>query len=119
MWCRPSRSDITQALSRLVWNVPSLSLRSPKIGLDSRRSSCGQVRSFICARSYACSWHRLADLVDLHRAHPLVVVRGVEPADFETRQIIQQKGVGAHSVKRSDVAREQCTPFFIGEVERA
>src|SRR5262249_5132528 len=35
---RPSRSDITQPLSRLVWKVPSLSLRVLKAGLLSRRS---------------------------------------------------------------------------------
>src|SRR5262245_25348056 len=38
MSSRPSRSDITQPLSRLVWKVPSLSLRALKAGLVSRRS---------------------------------------------------------------------------------
>src|SRR5262245_50380903 len=38
MSSRPSSSDITQPLSRLVWKVPSLSLRVLKAGLVSRRS---------------------------------------------------------------------------------
>ena len=62
---------------------------------------------------------RLADLVDLHRAHALVVGRGVEPADLEARQIVHQEGVGAHAVERADVACEQRTPLLIGEIERA
>src|SRR5262245_25659883 len=38
MSIRPSRSDITQPLSRLVWKVPSFSLRLLNAGLVSRRS---------------------------------------------------------------------------------
>ena len=37
---RPSRSDITQPESRLVWNVPSFSLRVLKAGLVPSRSRC-------------------------------------------------------------------------------
>ena len=60
---------------------------------------------------------RLADLVDLHRAHALVVGRGVEPADLEARQIIHQEGVGAHAVERADVAGQQRAPLLVGEIE--
>jgi hypothetical protein len=38
MSSRPSRSDMTQPLSRLVWNVPSFSLRELNAGLLWRRS---------------------------------------------------------------------------------
>ena len=42
MSSRPSRSDITQPESRLVWKVPSLSKRRPSAGLVSPRSRwCG------------------------------------------------------------------------------
>src|SRR3954470_3305608 len=40
MSSRPSSSDITQPLSRLVWNVPSLSLRVLSAGLVSFRFFC-------------------------------------------------------------------------------
>ena len=62
---------------------------------------------------------RLADLVDLHCAHALVVVRGVEPADLEAREVVHQEGVGAHAVELSDVAGKQRTPLRIGEIEGA
>ena len=61
---------------------------------------------------------RLADLVDLHRAHALVVGRGVQAADLEARQIVHQEGVGAHAVERADVAREQRAPLLVGQIER-
>jgi hypothetical protein len=40
MSSRPSRSLITQPLSRLVWNVPSFSRRVPSAGLVCIRSFC-------------------------------------------------------------------------------
>src|SRR5712691_3073084 len=54
----PSRSDITQPLSRLVWNVPSLSLRVLNAGLVSCRSFC---RLLLAVIAEARSLHRRLD----------------------------------------------------------
>src|SRR5689334_3359951 len=62
---------------------------------------------------------RLADLVDLHSAHPLVVTLRVESADLEARQIVHEEGVDAHAVECPDVAVEQGAPLLAGEIERA
>src|SRR5262249_56734889 len=57
MSSRPSRSDITQPLSRLVWKVPSFSLRLLKAGLVSARSCCWMARAVIGALAF----HRRLD----------------------------------------------------------
>src|SRR4029077_15290831 len=65
----------------------------------SRLTKCGKIGgcgtpkpatiwSMGCAPVVAASRYRLADLVDLHRAHALVVDGGVQPADLEARQIV-------------------------------
>src|SRR5215470_4228463 len=62
MSSRPSRSDITQPLSRLVWNVPSFSRRVLNAGLVSRRS-CRRLALAVIAG--ALSLHRRLDRRDV------------------------------------------------------
>src|ERR1700747_2353087 len=66
----------------------------------------------------AVSRYRLPDLVDLHRAHALVVDFHVEPANLEARQIVHEERVDAHSIKGADVAGEQRAPLIVAEIER-
>src|SRR5215470_19602484 len=77
---RPSRSDITQPLSRLVWKVPSFSLRPLKAGLVSARSCCWMARAVIGALAF----HRRLDGRDaaagLRRSDDLRLARG-EPGE--------------------------------------
>ena len=65
----------------------------------------------------AISWHGASDLVDLHGAHALVVGFQVEPANFETREIVHEESVHAHSIETADVAREQLLFLIIGEIK--
>src|SRR5258708_2987490 len=80
MSSRPSRSDITQPLSRLVWKVPSFSLRQLKAGLVSARSCCWMARAVIGALAF----HRRLDGRDaaagLRRRDDLRLARG-EPVE--------------------------------------
>src|SRR6266545_7675847 len=92
MSSRPSRSDITQPLSRLVWNVPSFSLRVLKAGLLSRRSfRVGCPRMAMCnltlhrrldRRDVAAGLRRRDDL-RLARRQPLE--RGLHGVDLVGR----------------------------------
>src|SRR5580692_7969290 len=68
--------------------------------------------------SESLSRHRLADLVDLHRTHALVVGLGVQPADLEAGEIVHEKTVGAHAVELADVAREQAAALLVGKFQR-
>ena len=61
---------------------------------------------------------RLADFVDLHRAHALIVDFDVEPADFEAGEIAHQKAVDAHAVERADISGNQRLALVVGKVER-
>src|SRR5262249_49655110 len=65
----------------------------------------------------AVSRYRLPDLVDLHRAHALVVDFHIEPANLEARQIVHEERVDAHSIKGADVAGEQRAPLVVAEIE--
>src|SRR4029077_17435517 len=65
----------------------------------------------------AVSRYRLPDLVDLHRAHALVVDFHIEPANLEARQIVHEERVDAHLIKGADVAGEQRAPLIVAQIE--
>ena len=60
---------------------------------------------------------RLANLVDFHRPHALIVDFDIEAADLEAGQIPHQEAVDAQAVERADIAGDQGTPLLVGEIE--
>src|SRR5262245_7409253 len=92
MSSRPSRSDITQPLSRLVWKVPSLSLRALKAGLVSRRS----LRRPPLAIAISTR-HRGLDGGDIPAGF-----RGGDDLGFARRQPLERRLHGVDLVDRDD-----------------
>src|ERR1700724_2449889 len=96
-FCAPNGFAISQS-------GPSRLTKCGKIGV------CGTPKpATIWAMDYAplvviASHHWLADFVDLHCAHALIVDLGVQPADLEAGQVVHQEAVGAHTVELPDVA---------------
>src|SRR5262245_47282890 len=105
MSSRPSRSDITQPLSRLVWKVPSLSRRVLKAGLVSRRSFCRLPRAVISKLSLHCSLDSgdpaagLRGRDDLGFAGGKPLVRGLHGVD-----LVHRHHDGAMTVRVDEVA---------------
>src|SRR5215467_7043235 len=105
---RPSRSDITQPLSRLVWKVPSFSLRLLKAGLVSLRSCWRVARGVIGILAF----HRRLDGRDvaagLRRRDDFRLARGkpverrLHGVDFVDRDDDRPVAVRVHEVAAFD-----------------
>src|SRR5262249_57805617 len=60
----------------------------------------------------AVSRYRLPDLVDLHRAHALVVDFHVEPANLEARQIFHDEPIDTHFLNVANISSHHPTPLI-------
>src|SRR5258705_1122972 len=62
--------------------------------------------------------HGVSDLVDTHRAHALIIDLPIEPAYLETRKIIHEESVDAHSIEGTHIASEQGASLIVRQIER-
>src|SRR5262249_17611320 len=108
MSSRPSRSDITQPLSRLVWKVPSFSLRLLKAGLVSLRSCWRVGRAVIAVLSLHAPLYGRDVAAGLRRRDDFRLARGkpverrLHGVDFVGRDHDRAVAVGVHEVAAPD-----------------
>jgi len=63
------------------------------------------------------SLHGVSDLVDTYRAHALIIDLPVEPAYLETRKIIHEESIDAHSIEGAHIASEQGASLIVRQIE--
>jgi len=63
------------------------------------------------------SLHGVSDLVDTYRAHALIIDLPIEPAYLETRKIIHEESIDAHSIEGAHIASEQGASLIVRQIE--